>query len=419
MIIDIEALPHQKQVINSETYVTSMSCGIGAGKSFTAALLAIIELLRGKRVLMIAPTGAMIRDVLISEMNNILSRHGIPYSHNKSTNDIFLGNGRLFCKSDKNRDTINGLTKIDTVIMDECRLLNEKTYIYATSRQRGIPSARCYLFGTGCSKAHWFAKRSMKEGTTWVNADIYSNIKYNGEDYVERMLKEYEGLPEEFVKRELYGLFTDGDEFSLFDTIVTNAPFVPGQRIGGLDIAGTGADYSVIAIFEGNKLICLEKKRTMMDSELYTWRNQLAELYQCKIWRHDATGIGNLMSWKDSYPINFGAGAGSRFASMRTKIYFDLKEKLQKGICFDNNKIRNMFNNEAMAELMCTKMCDRETAKLKLIDKSDIKKIIGRSPDVTDALALASVPVANAIDPNYQKFLAQKNNPFSKSRLSR
>jgi len=361
----------------------------------------------------------MIRDVLIAQMKEIMEKYCIPFSHNKNTNIIKVGTGLLFCKSDKNRETINGLTKIDTVIMDECRLLNEKTYIYATSRQRGVQNAKCYLFGTGCSKAHWFAKRSMKQDgdTTWITASIYDNAKHNTQAYIDRTVKEYEGLPEEFVKRELYGLFTDGDEFSLFDTIKTDAIFTPGPKIGGLDIAGTGSDYSVIAIFEGNKLICLEKKRTMIDTELYAWRNQIAELYQCSIWRHDATGIGNLMNWKDSYPINFGAGAGSRFASMRTKIYFDLKDKLQKGICFENNKVRTLFNNEAMAELMCTKMCDKETAKLKLIGKDEIKKIIGRSPDVTDALALASVPVANSIDPNYQRVLAQRNNPFNRNRL--
>jgi hypothetical protein len=413
MNIEIELLPHQKECFNSDTYITSMSCGIGAGKSYSAALLTIIELLRGKRVLLIAPTYAMIKDVLIRQVLVILDKYKIPYRHNKNNQKISLGSGELILKSNKNADTINGLTEIDTVIIDECRLVSELAFNYAIARQRGVSNAKIYLFGTGCSVAHWFAKNSMAEGTTWIKADIRSNAKYNGDAYVQRMLKMYEDLPEEFKKRELYGLFTDGDEFSLFDKINVNAVKEHGLIQGGLDIAGTGDDYSCIAVFNGNELIHLEKKRTMNEDVLKPWQAQITRLYGVQSWYHDSTGIGNLIVFpNESTPINFGPISHSRFGTNRTRIYFDLKAKLNSGICFGSAYAKKLFENDAMVELMVTKMDSRETAKLKLIGKPEIKKLIGRSPDVADALALASIPPAYSVNYNQMRKLQVRNNPF-------
>jgi len=412
MDIQIEALPHQKKVFESSAKLTSMSCAIGSGKTYTAALLTILELLQGKRVLLITVTYSMLRDVLIAQIIEILNQHSIPYKYNKSVQKVAIGKGELFTKTNRSLETINGLTRIDTVIMDECRLLDEKAYTYSISRQRGIKNARVYLFGTGCSKNHWFAKKSMNPKACWITADIFSNAKHNGQEYIDNMLEEYADLPEEFKKRELHGLFTDGDDFTLFDTVKTNAEWIPGEIKGGLDIAGTGADYSCIAIFNGNKLICLEKKKTMDYNVLTAWKNQLSQLHDCKIWNHDATGIGNLMAWQDSVPINFGAGAGARFANQRARIYFDLKEKLANGICFDSDKVKNIFNNEVYSELMCVELNKKETAKILLNKKEDIKKIIGRSPDLSDSMALAAIPAISAVNYNNLRRMQEINNPF-------
>jgi len=396
MNIEIELLPHQKKILESQSYITAMSCGIGSGKTYTAALLAIIELLRGKRVLLITATYAMLRDVLIAQMKEIITEKGLPYDHNRLTQTIKIGSGEVFCKTDMNCETINGLTRIDTVIIDECRLIREKAFTYAISRQRGVKEAKVYLFGTGCSKSHWFAREAMKPSSAWITADIYSNVKHNGQEYVDRMVKEYEDLPSEFRKRELYGMFTDGDETSLFQGMRTDAEFIDGPVVGGIDIAGTGDDRSAFAIFRGNKLVCLDALNTNNIEILTRRKNEFAMRYGCHSWRHDSTSIGNLCSWSDSVPINFGASGGKRFSKMRTRLYFDLKEKISGGICIGEDA-KALFMRQAVPELMATCIeTEKETGKLALIPKDAIKRQLRRSPDCADAIALAAYKIINA-----------------------
>lgn len=411
MDIKVDLLPHQMRVFQSKSRVTSMSCAVGAGKSYIAALLTIIEMLRNKRVLLIAPTHDMIKDVLILQMREILNDLHIPYKHNKGTQELTLGSGMLFMKTNKSVETIRGLTKINTLIIDECNLIDQRALLYGKARMRGVQDPRIYLFGTGCAKSTFFAKESMKPDTTWIQADIWSNVKYNGREYIENLIKDYEDLPADFKQRELYGAFTDGSEYSLIDKIHLDVPFVDGPTTAGLDIAGTGADWSAIAVFKGNMLVYLDKRKTNEEAQLQAWRTTVNNMHKIDRWVHDASGIGNLFQWKDSTPLNFGAAAGTRFLNQRTRIYFDLKDKLAKGICFLNSEVRARWEKEAVLEIMMTKLAEKNSAKLQLIPKADIKKALGRSPDVADALALASIPFQASYLEQVDLF-QYYNNPF-------
>jgi len=395
--VEIELLPHQKKLFESDTYITGMSCAVGAGKSWTVALKIIVDLLQGKRVLIITDTYAQLRDVLINQILGILDEYKIPYNHNKNRQIVNLGKGMMFAKTNKNAETIRGLTKIDTVCIDEAQNIEEKCFNYAMARQRGIPNAKMYLTGTGCSKQHWFAKKCMDPKNTWITADIFSNEKHNKRDYIDRMLDGYKDMPQEFIQRELYGLFTDGSDKSLFDIIKTDALPVFGSIVAGLDIAGTGEDFSCIAVFNGNVLVALRKKKTMDKDILEAWKKEITAEFGVQYWRHDCTGIGNLFRWPDSQGINFGGGGNGRFLNQRARIYFDLRHKLQQGIAFGNDSIRKFFENAVMAELMATELDKRESPKIKLVEKGKIRKSIGKSPDLADALALASWIPSNDI----------------------
>jgi hypothetical protein len=394
-----------------------MSAGIGSGKSWTVAFLAIFHLLQGKRVLMIAPTGSMIRDVLILQMKEILDSYNIPAKLKTGQQLLRLGEGILFLRTEHSKHTINGLTKINTTIIDECRFVSELACAYAESRMRGIEDAKLYLTGTGASKHTWFAKKCLNPENTWINVPYTANIRFNGQEYIDRMTALYADLPKEFRDRELYGLHTDNDEFSLFYDVKIDVPEQPGKITAGLDIAGTGADYSACAIFNGNKLIFLGKKKTQNELELKFWQKELTNQYVVEQWFHDATGIGNLWQFPNSIPVNFGASGGNRFANKRARIYFDLKEKLQTGICFANAEIKRLFTTEVMQELTLTKLSDKDKAKLTIDPKDEIRKALGRSPDLSDALALASAPAYDSFDANAFRYQQVKNNPFRRPQI--
>jgi hypothetical protein len=391
MRIQVELLPHQKKVLKSESYITSMSCGVGAGKSFMAAFMAIFWMLKGKRVLVIMPTYGSIRDTLIFQMTQILNNWGMAYRLNKTLNTITVGNGTMISRSGEAPEDINGLTQIDVVIMDECRLIPEIAYTYAISRQRGVDNAKVYLFGTGCSKRAWFARESMLDTTMWVTGSCLDNVKHNGKDYVERMQGKYKSCEQYFIDRELYGKFTDGDEQSLFMEINANALWKPGAVFGGMDLAiNGGSDYSAAAIFSGNKLIYLGKRKTLGMPAAQRWLDELKARYNCKDWFHDHTGLGNDLILEGSSPMQFGMPGIKPYGSLRAQMYFELKQMLADGICIEYDEYRKLFDEEVVAELNETKTIDREMRNILLIPKDEIRAALNRSPDLSDALALAA-----------------------------
>lgn len=424
-MISWDLLPHQWEVLQSDAEVTSMSCAVGAGKTYMAATLAIYNLLEGRKVLLIGPTLSQLNNAIIRQMLYILEEKGIQYKHNKSLNKFDLGtNGELVAGSAENIESWKGVSKIDVLIIDECQLIaNQDVYGYASSRirdgKKGV-KGKTYLFGNGCENTHWFAKESMKPECKWITVDAWQNERFNGKGYADRLCKLYMDMPKEFIDRELYGLFTSGSaSSSIFSTVNMEAKFEDGPTLAGMDIAGTGDDYSAISIFRGNMLIWMEKKKTRIDTELKPWQAEMNTLFGVDHWNVDSTW-GIPMEWQGEYTnCNFGSSGGFRFANLRTKMYFDLKEKLYKGICFAETWLKNMFMDECWLEMMCTKLRETENNKLILIDKGQIRKIIKRSPDMTDSLALASIPLFRDYTIDYAELRKKQiaANPFGYSKL--
>jgi Tfp pilus assembly pilus retraction ATPase PilT len=75
--IKVRVLPHQyKAHVAKERYVV-MSMGIASGKTATVAMIAIINMLQGKRILVIEPTYSQIKDVFMREVEKQMARYGL------------------------------------------------------------------------------------------------------------------------------------------------------------------------------------------------------------------------------------------------------------------------------------------------------------------------------------------------------
>ena len=68
-----------------------------------------------------------------------------------------------------------------------------------------------------------------------------------------------------------------------------------------------------------------------------------------------------------------------QYLNMRAEMYFTLVDALRKGF---------MVTEEIYKELQATLFEWSNNGKLKLVDKDEIKEIIGHSPDKSDSLAL-------------------------------
>lgn len=428
MDIEQKLLPYQYDILQSNARTIAFSGGIGSAKTYTGCLKTIVNLLQEHRSLLITPTHATARDTHFLQMQEILDAWKVKHKVNKTLLEIEIASrkGKLFVKSEENKETINGLTKISFLCVDECRLISERAYTYGLSRMRNLPAGvkpQILLIGTGCSKSHWFAKEAMADTTYWIKKN-YKDNPFNGKEYIELLEEKYKNLDENFKRRELYGEFTDNAEGSLFNDINFSAYNGDLKTFAGLDIAiNGGGDYSTVAILKGNKLIYFGKRKTLGMNELIAWKNELTFRFNVHSWAHDHTGLGNDLTVPESIPIFFGAPAAYPYANKRVEIYYALKDLLGGGgMCIENTEFMKLFNEECVPELELTRVLDKDSRNLQLCPKDEIRNALGRSPDLSDALALAAYCQkidGNGIDFAQMRSMQRVNNPFAQSLLRR
>jgi hypothetical protein len=410
----LDILHHQYKVLSSTAKVTSMSCGRGAGKTSTLCLAAIRDMMAGKKVLIVEPIIQQFRSVLAPELNAMLVRMGIFANFNKSFCTWKYGSGEIITVSAEAQERFRGVSEVSTLLLDECGSYDEMTFNLARPTMRGLTviDPKIYLFSTATPKGHWFAKRSLKEGTNLIYATSAENL-FNGKDYFKDLCRDYEGLPDDFIQRELYGRFTDFSENTIFKTLAPHDKGKTGIRAAGVDLA-LGGDYTAFVMFDGNILAAMEKKRTPTPEDAYAFIQQMCTIYKPIIVSYDCTGhgsyaeVGKYTNGVSTNPINF-AMAGGMYADMRTKIYFDLRLRLKDFAV----GVEQAKYDELVEDLKATTLDDKERMKPKLIKKEEIEKLLGRSPDYGDAAAMAAITFQN-IDYGYVNGLQIRNNPFRK-----
>ena len=104
-------LPKQKQFLQSVSRLVVFMAGLGAGKSLIGAVWAILRAMKGRRVLVLEPTYAMCRDVMLPTLLEALAvmgfKEGTHYKVNSSTFTIKLGKGRILLRSAEACERLN------------------------------------------------------------------------------------------------------------------------------------------------------------------------------------------------------------------------------------------------------------------------------------------------------------------------
>lgn len=153
------------------------------------------------------------------------------------------------------------------------------------------------------------------------------------------------------------------------------------------DIAFT-SDKLVIMVWEDYKVIDIIVNPT---DKPETVISELADKYNVKRYNiaYDSDGVGKyLMNYlKTSKPIvnNSKALKDENYDNLKTQLYFKLCELIK------NNKVKignTKYEEEISEELGAIEYKPtNNVGKIQLLPKGDVKKLIGRSPDFSDALA--------------------------------
>jgi hypothetical protein len=394
-----------------------MSMGIASGKTATVALVAIVSMLQGKRVLVVEPTYDQIKNVFMREVEKQMCRYGLIMEGAKvwnlnSKNLRFMSGEILARSAEGGKSAYAGLDGIDTFIIDEASEIEDYeifTEGYNRQRKTKFPDEKkTYVVGTGANGEHWFKQLSCDPKNLLINACYHDNYFLDGPDIADYELRYGKEtiFPQSYIDQYVYGRFVDSGSDSIFQELVIDAPAQPGIKVAGYDVAYSGkGDDSAIALLNGNILEHVYVRKTAGDTEMKNFQNEIDLVHRPDFWNYDATGNAVVLK---GCAVNFQA-KGGQFANMRTKIYFDLKRRLREGIHVPQAVLREHWPKIKEELGYTTLNMDKESRKPALEGKEAIKKLLRRSPDRADALALACIPAAKSFDYNR---MARESNPF-------
>lgn len=158
----------------------------------------------------------------------------------------------------------------------------------------------------------------------------------------------------------------------------------------GVDVATKeGSDYSIILIRQGNKLIHFEKLKGLDGRDLAQQILIFKQRYSVGAILIDAIGVGtspcdflNREFHCQFIPVKFGEKADdNKYFNKRCESYARLRKAFEDGFELIND-------NDLITQLNYIPFDIQTNDKIKIKPKEEIRKIIGCSPDIADALAL-------------------------------
>lgn len=225
--------------------------------------------------------------------------------------------------------------------------------------------------------------------------------------------------PHDLFKKKVLGEFPDEDEDSLITTNMLEKAFerydsmteeerdkyINSQKLRvGVDIAGMGRDMNVIIKRAGHLVFDIEvitksSERIHMEmaGHIVNMEQRYRSLNPQFFIDTIGEGAGVFSRIKEQLNCVVSAKATRKskhltdstknltFENMRAYIYWMIREALQNGMAIKRN-------NQLLEELTQTKYEFTSNGNIKIEDKDKIKERIGRSPDLSDALALSFYP---------------------------
>ena len=348
------------------------------------------------------------------------------YNFNGSSNVITFYNGSeiilkdLFLyPNDRNFDSLGSL-EITSAFIDEANQITEKAKNVVASR------LRYKLDENGLIPKMLMTCNPAKN---WVYSEYYRPAKDNTikpyRKFIQSLVgdntyisKHYEKqlfeLDELSKQRLLYGNWeydVTNDSLIEYDAILSlfNQKGIDGDKYITCDVARFGADKTVIMLWQG---LHLRYVRTLLKSAVNDVVDEIKKLQQ-----ENQVNLTNIIVDEDGvgggvkdylrcqgFVNNAKALKSENYQNIKTQCYYklaDMINKAQIGISCSDVNVKNYIIEEL--EQVRTKDADKDN-KLQMIPKDNVKAILGRSPDYSDALAMR---MFYEIDNNFGKYFVQ------------
>jgi len=338
-------------------------------------------------------------------------KNGYHFKYNAQSNIIsFITGSEILLKdlysypSDPNFDELGSL-EITFAFVDECNQVTEKAWNILKSRIRYrldeyglIPK----ILGTCNPAKNWVYANFYKPSRDGALPDnkkfiqsLLSDNPFISKHYRENLLS----LDKNSKERLLNGNWEYDDDPSALMTIdkindlFTNDFVATGNKYITADIARFGSDSSIIIYWNGlraERIVQLRKKATTDVSDMI---NGMRKMYGVPM-SHvicDEDGVGGGVVDQlgcEGFVNNSSALYGENFANLKSQCYYKLSDLINANEMFvatDDPVIKEQLTEEL--EQVKQKDMDKDGKKA-IIPKDQVKELIGRSPDISDALMM-------------------------------
>jgi hypothetical protein len=351
---------------------------------------------------------------------------GRDYNFNAGSNIIsFFNKSEILLKdlflypSDKNFDNLGSL-EITGAFIDEANQITEKAKNIVASRMRykldqynRIPK----MLMTCNPAKNWVYTqyyRPSKDGKQKPHRKFIQSLVDDNE-YISKYYKtQLLTLDELSKQRLLFGNWeydASNDALIDYDSIIKlfEIQGVSGQKFISVDVARFGSDKTVILYWNGLQVV---KIKTLLKSAMNEVVDEVQTMQQenqvpLRNIIIDEDGVGG--GAKDflrcqGFTNNARALKKENYQNLKTQCYYKLSDLINKGqigiTCPDVNTKNNIIEE---LEQVRMKDADKDN-KLQMIPKDNVKAILGRSPDYSDALAMR---MYYEIDSNFGKYFLQ------------
>ena len=265
--IKINLYPFQADLLRSlnKYDITTMAIGRRMGKSYGAALAAILHCIKAKdnkprRVLIVAPTSDMVRESYWSQLQEFLMlyRPFVKQVRQREKEITFLNGSVISLKSGDKPDTIRGISgkaSVSFVIMDEFSFLRnaEQLFEEVILPYRANSSTNCKFLCISTPKGTGNFFHKMYEKGLHSDVKDHTSLHYSCYDAQPWMSKEFDKqrslVSERSFKQEYLAEFigSGNSAFYAWDRKVHINPNIQDIKSGENLIIGLDANYGIMA----------------------------------------------------------------------------------------------------------------------------------------------------------------------------
>lgn len=396
MNYDLHLLPHQYDLYDSASPKSCMVCGRGAGKTFALSAITMLDFIAGKNVLVGAQSIDSLHDNLWNEIQLRADEFGLRDRiewHERPMRAYFKG-ATIYTGTYEAVDAKRSGTRVATMVLDELFLAPVNILSVWGPVMRDCGFSPRIVAGTTPRKGSMWNTLFSDPNCGWeiIRASTKDNPRITSEEFD---LFNSGMLNDEMRRQELEGEIITGNRdmgiIQLADFPIAPAPTTDIRRLAGLDMSGGGErDACAFVVRVGNRVECI-KEWHGTDSE------QVAAFVLKYHREHPIDTLFMDLAWSESVydmlkynlpcrQIPFGSKAENDivYENIRAEMFFNAAKAIKGGLCVDGCEL----SGELKRELCAMTWVKNSRGRFLICPKDDLRVVLGRSPDVADALAL-------------------------------